>query len=367
MTRPSIYLDYNATAPLRPAVREAMAALDALPLNPSSIHTLGRAAKKHLEDARKTIADAISVFPNEILFTASGTEANNMALRGFPERALLVSAVEHASILKLAEQLGASTLPVDSNGLLRLDILESQLAALNRPALVSVQLANNETGVIQPIAEIAAICRKYNALLHSDAVQALCKIPVDMGLLGADMLTLCAHKAGGPVGVGALVLRNDLAIKPMLVGGGQELGRRAGTEPLAAIAGFAALLRDAAPITSDARDALEAAILAHAPTALIHGRNAPRLPNTSSIAMPGVSSETQLMDFDLKGLCISAGSACSSGRIAPSHVLKAMDAPHAEATIRVSLGWATQPQDTAAFLNAWQALYDRLGKGRQAA
>lgn len=367
MTRPTTYLDHNATSPLRPSVAAAMDEIAHLPLNPSSIHSMGRESKKRLEDARKAIADAISVFPNEILFTASGTEANNMALRGFPERALLVSAVEHASILKLAEQLGASILPVDENGLLRLDILDAQLAALNRPALVSIQLANNETGVIQPISDITAITRKHGALLHCDAVQALGKIPLDMGLLGADMLTICAHKAGGPVGIGALVLRNDLAIKPLLIGGGQELGRRAGTESLTQIVGFAALMHDVHPYTSDLREHLEAEILAYAPNAIIHGKATPRLPNTSNIAMPGVSSETQLMDFDLKGICISAGSACSSGRIAASHVLNAMRAAEAASSIRISLGWNTTPEEVELFLEAWKALYDRLGKDRKAA
>jgi cysteine desulfurase len=363
----SIYLDYNATAPLRPVVRVAMDSVRGLPLNPSSVHRMGQEAKKRLEAARKTIADAISVFPHEIIFTASGTEANNIALRGFAERTLLVAATEHASVAALGARLGAATLPVDENGRLRLDALAQALAQLNRPALVSVMLANNETGVIQPIAEIAAIAHAHGALLHCDAVQALGKIPLDAGLLGVDLLTLSAHKAGGPIGAGALVARGNAVPQPLLVGGGQESGRRAGTENLAAIAGFAALVSEVAhcPEAKEMqrlRDRLEARIAAMVPDAVIHAHQAPRLPNTSNIAMPGVNSETQLMHFDLAGFCVSAGSACSSGRIAPSHVLSAMGvAPElAQSSIRASLGWATTEVEIEAFAEAWIGLYQRL-------
>lgn len=362
-----IYLDYNATAPLRPIVLDAMMREYSQPLNPSSVHKLGRHAHKILEDARATIAHHVACFPNEILFTSSGTEANNMVLRGFPERSLLVGASEHASILKLAHMLGADILPVDANGLLKLDILEARLASLARPALVSVMLVNNETGVIQPIAEIARIAHAHGALLHTDAAQALGKIPLDVGLLGADMMTLCTHKIGGPVGIGALMLRNDIAIKPLLLGGGQELGRRAGTEPLALISGFAALVQEVAHCPESAalnllRDKLEADIMAIAPDAVIHGMAAPRVCNTSSIAMPCATSETQLMHFDLSGFALSAGSACSSGRIATSHVLSAMEVAQSLAnnTIRVSLGWQTTHLEIEQFVDGWKALYARL-------
>ena len=243
-----IYLDYNATAPLHPAARAAMDALSGAPLNPSSVHAGGRLAKKLLEDARATIAGALSAFANEVLFTASATEANNMVLRAFAnDRALIVSAIEHPSIGKTGALLGADVLPVDADGVVKLDLLESKLAALGgRKALVSVMLANNETGVIQPVAEIVAIARKYGALVHADAVQALGKINLDWGMLGVDMLTISGHKAGGPVGGAALLIRNDLPIRPLLTGGAQELGRRAGTVNIPAIVGFAAVVKEVA-------------------------------------------------------------------------------------------------------------------------
>jgi cysteine desulfurase len=424
-----IYLDYNATSPLMPNVRAAMDAVAGVPLNAASIHSAGRHAKKLLEDARVSIANAFGAFPNEVLFTASGSEANNMVLRGFAgERPLLVAASEHASILKTANLLGASMLPVDAQGLLRLDILEQQLMHLAQPALVSIMLANNETGVIQPIAAIARIVHANGALLHVDAVQALGKTPIDWGLLGADMITLCAHKCGGPVGVGVLLMRNDMPVTPLITGGGQELGRRAGTENIPAIVGFAQLVREVANCPQAAewlawRTELEKKLLEAAPGAVVFGaggeplpsgeaellneqrefRNSgegtvqpdsacphpdfspnakgvwvnptspvgrggsgasARLPQTLCISMPGVKSETQLMNFDLAGFAVSAGSACSSGRVNASHVLLSMGvAPQiAETAIRISWGWATTKAELDAFAEAWVALYGRLGK-----
>ncbi len=428
-----IYLDYNATSPLLPSVRAAMDVISGEALNPSSVHAGGRKAKKLLEDARSNIAAAFGAFANEVLFTGSGSEANNMVLRGFAgNRPLLVAATEHASITKTASLLGASTLPVDEHGLLKLDILEAQLKALGKPALVSVMLANNETGVIQPIAEIARIAHAHGALLHVDAVQALGKITIDWGLLGADMLTLCAHKCGGPVGVGALLIRNDLPINPLITGGGQELGRRAGTENITAIVGFAQLVKDVASAPQAAewlkwRTELEEKLKAAVPDAVVFGadgdsgaplpsgeaellneqlefRNsgegtsphdsacphpdlapnakgvwanptspdgrgcsvAPhhRLPQTICISMPNVKSETQLMNFDLGGFAVSAGSACSSGRITPSHVLLSMGvAPAvAETAIRISWGWGTTYYEIRVFIDAWKQMAERLSK-----
>jgi cysteine desulfurase len=362
-----IYLDYNATAPLRPSVLAAMHVVEALPLNASSIHTAGREAKKLLEDSRKTIADSLSVFANEVLFTGSATEANNMVLRGF-DRPLLVSAIEHASTLKTASLLGGDTLPVDENGVVDLEVLDKKLMALGRPALVSVMLANNETGVINPIAEIADIVHKHGGLLHTDAVQAIGKIPVDFGLLKADMMTIGAHKVGGPVGIGALLLRNDLPIKPLITGGGQELGRRAGTEDITKTIGFAALMGEVANCPEAKqhaawRDALEKEL-----GGVVFGKGVRRLPNTLQIAMPNVKSETQLMNFDLAGFAVSAGSACSSGRIEPSYVLKAMGIAEetARCAVRVSIGWNTQENDLKSFASAWKTTYERLGKHKAA-
>ena len=353
----AVYLDYNATAPARPEVISRMQELLALPLNPSSVHGFGREAKKHLEYARKAIADAVAAWPNEIIFTASGTEANATALRGFPDRRIIVSAIEHSSVLKASE----NKCPVTQDGLVDLAALDAMLAG-GGEALVSVMRANNETGVIQPVSEVSAICKKHGALLHCDAVQALGKIPVDFGALGCDMMTVSAHKCGGPVGAAALAVRRDLAFKPLLSGGGQELGRRAGTENVAAIAGFAvAVERFDFGHMKKLRGWLDAM---ERETANIIGGQVPRLPNTSSIAMPGVSNEVQLMDFDLKGFAVSAGSACSSGRIEPSHVLLAVGVPKelAASAIRVSGGWQTTEGDIRSFTEAWKQLYSRLAK-----
>jgi cysteine desulfurase len=361
---PMTYLDYNATAPMRPEVREAMHEAHGFVLNASSVHRAGRHAKKLLEDARRNIAAAFSVFPHEVLFTGSATEANNMVLAHFcRDRPVLVGATEHVSVLKPAMRYGAAILDVDAHGLIDLAAMAAKLEALGRPALVSVMLANNETGVIQPLPEIVAIAKRYGALVHADAVQAVGKMPLDAGLLGVDMLTVGAHKVGGPVGVGALIIRGETNINPLLFGGGQEKNMRAGTENIPAILGFQALL----PFLHDSaewqrqralRDGLEQKLNAYAH---VFSANASRLPNTSLLAMPGVESATQLMHFDMAGIEISAGSACSSGRIEPSHVLLAMGVSPALAasTIRVSLGWASVQADIDAFTASWQQLFAR--------
>lgn len=355
----SVYLDYNATAPLRPETQATMSEILAIPANPSATHSFGRAAKKILEDSRKTIAEAIGAFPNEVVFTATGSEANAMALKGFPDRRIIVSAIEHSSVAKQSD----IKIPVDANGVVDLMKLEYMLGS-GEPALVSVMLANNETGVIQPIREISALCKAHNALLHVDAVQALGKIPVEFTTLGCDLMTISAHKMGGPVGAAALILRQDLAITPLFVGGGQELGRRAGTENIAAIAGFARAVEliDLGQMKQlrGWLDKLETTVAQDG--AVIMGKLASRLPNTSCFAMPSISNEVQLMDFDLKGFALSAGSACSSGRIEPSPVLAAMGVAKevAGSAIRVSIGWASRECELVAFLEAWQTLQKRL-------
>ncbi|PZP85379.1 MAG: cysteine desulfurase [Azospirillum brasilense] len=364
-----IYLDYNATSPLLPDVKDAMLAVLGEPLNASSVHAGGRRAKKLLEDARRDIAHALGAFPNEVMFVASGSEANNLVLRGFPDRPLLVSAIEHASVAKTGKLLGAAVIPVDEHGVVQADALRSQLAALGKPALVSIMLANNETGVIQPIAELTDIVHAAGGLLHVDAVQGLGKISVDWGLLKADMLTISSHKVGGPVGAAALLLRADLPIRPLISGGGQELGRRSGTENIMAIAGFAAAVKANAPCPDATRQlmlrkALESQIRSIAPQARQFVFPVAQLPNTLMLCMPGVSSETQLMHFDLNGIAVSSGSACSSGRIEPSAVLVAMGVPimEAQTAIRVSLGWGTQEDELHAFADAWKALYSKAAK-----
>lgn len=360
------YLDYNATAPLKPEVRARVTELLDKPLNASSVHSFGREARKIIEDSRGRIAEFISVFPREIVFTSSATEANNWALGAFPDRRVLVSAVEHSSVLNASRN---NVIPVDANGIVRLEALSTMLAENSNPTLVSIAIANNETGVIQPICDIAELCHKHGALLHTDAVQAFGKIPLDAGLLGADMLTISGHKCGGPVGAAALVVRGNLALPPMLRGGGQELNRRAGTENVAAIAGFA-VAAELSPLV-ELRGWLEAMEKELAVEgAIVFGQAASRLPNISCIAMPGVPQETQLMHFDLAGIAVSAGAACTSGRIEPSHVLLAMGVPKELAgnAIRVSGGWATKKAEIELFATEWKKLFSRkAGQGKQAA
>ena len=330
-----------------------------------------------VERAREAVAALLGgVDPSNVVFVSGGTEANHLALLGAGRQRVLVSAVEHDSVRHAVP--GSETIPVDCDGVVALDGLDQLLAADPRPALVSVMFANNETGVIQPVAEIAAIARKYRALFHCDAVQAAGKFVLDAGDIGADLFTLSAHKLGGPPGVGALVVTGGVDLAPLFHGGGQERGRRAGTENLPGIAGFAA----AAAASSEGiaiydrvralRDELEASIGAVAPDAVVLGAAAPRLPNTSAIAMPGIAAETQVIALDLDGVMVSAGAACSSGKVGPSHVLAAMGVGSdlAGSTIRVSLGWSSSEADIAHFLRAWTALYRRhrgFTKGARAA
>ncbi|MEE9300492.1 MAG: cysteine desulfurase family protein [Alphaproteobacteria bacterium] len=375
MTKP-IYLDYNASAPVKPMVARVFArALEDIG-NPSSVHGYGRKARKAIEDARARVAALLDVDPERVIFTSGGTEANNLALAGCGRRHFLLSAVEHASVLEAARRRDGRTvsLPVDADGLVDLDRLEAALAGAGEPALVSVMLANNETGVVQPVARAAEIARKHGALFHCDAVQAPGRIPLDLRALGVDYVSLSAHKFGGPKGVGALVLgarvlgaRAEPA--PQLIGGGQERGRRAGTENLPGIVGFgvaAELSRgelESAPGLARLRDGLERRIAAAAPDARVFGAGVVRLPNTSCLTMPGVRSETQVMAFDLDGVAVSAGAACSSGKVEASHVLGAMGVAEDETrcAIRVSLGWATVPEEVDRFVELWKALHRRLG------
>lgn len=366
-SRTETYLDWNATAPLRPEAAAAMAAAMAICGNPSSVHRWGRAARQLVERSRAAVAALVGAAPEDVVFTSGGTEANHAALLGSGRERVLVSAVEHDSVRHAAA--GARAIPVDSDGVVRLDALADLLAGDPRPTLVSVMLANNETGVVQPVAEAVGLAHRYGALLHCDAVQGAGKFPVEAAALGADLLTLSAHKIGGPPGVGALVVARRAELSPLLRGGGQERGRRAGTENVPGIAGFAAAANAAAGQIAayewlgGLRDTLEAEILATIPNAVVVGAGVLRLPNTSAIAMPGTSAETQVMALDLDGVMVSAGAACSSGKVGPSHVLAAMGlAPDiASSTIRVSLGWSTTEADIERFMRSWTALYRRRG------
>ncbi|MFZ5672796.1 MAG: cysteine desulfurase family protein [Pseudomonadota bacterium] len=353
-----IYLDHNATSPLRDAARKAMLAALELTGNASSIHGEGRAARASLDASREALARALGVIPPMVVFTSGGSEANNLALKGAPAARLIVSAVEHPSVIEAAKASGKPVefLPVDKDGIVDLAALDRLLQSGPR-ALVAVMLANNETGVIQPLRDVAAVAQKHGALVHCDAVQAFGKIAVNFGLLGVDTLSVSAHKLGGPVGAGALVVRDGLALEALIQGGGQELRRRAGTENIAAIAGFAAAAEEKRLDIKSLRDELEARLEG----AVIFGGAAERLPNTSCFALPGLSAETALMALDLAGIAVSSGSACSSGKVAQSHVLAAMGvAPDlAGNAVRISLGWNTRREDIEHFITAWSRLAAR--------
>lgn len=354
----AVYLDCNASMPVLPAAVDAVVQALGTAGNPSSVHAYGRRVRALVEDARDSVAALAGGRPKDVTFTSGGTEALALALHGMaPPGPRLVSAVEHPCVLAAAGE--GPRIPVDGAGLIDLAALERLLAEV-RPAVVAVQMANNETGVLQPMAEVARLVRHSGVPLVVDAVQAAGK--VDLTGLEADAIALSAHKIGGPQGAGALVMRGLRAPLPLIRGGGQERGIRGGTHNAPGIAGFGAAARvaaglDVAPMRA-LRDGLEAEIARLAPGAVIHGAQAPRLPNTTSVGLPGVDQQRQLMALDLAGVAVSAGSACSSGKVAPSHVLVAMGVGEATAreAIRVSLGWPTTAADTAAFLAAWATL-----------
>ena len=358
------YLDHNATSPLRASAKDAMLkAMDRVG-NASSVHGEGRGARKLLDDSREMIARELGVVAPMVIFTSSGSEANNLALKGAPVERLLISAIEHPSVIESARASGkpVELIPVTGAGVVDLDALARLLPGPK--ALISVMSANNETGVIQPIAGIVALAQTHGALVHTDAVQAFGKLPLNFGLLGADLMTVSAHKLGGPAGIGALIVRDGLPMTPLIHGGGQELRRRAGTENLVAIAGFAAVAAEKRINIKNLRDTLESSLEG----ATIFGAGAERLPNTTYFAMPGMNAETLLMAFDLEGVAVSSGSACSSGKVAKSHVLAAMGvSPElARAAIRVSLGWSTTTDDIEHFTAAWRRILARH-KARAAA
>lgn len=375
---PAVYLDYNATAPLRPEAKAAILESLAAPANPSSVHRFGRAARALASRARGQVAALVGAEPKRVVFTSGGTEANNLAfrlaIRQGGVKALVVSAIEHDSVLRPAHLLAAELglplreVPAGPDGVVPAEAIAAALAELPRPALVALMLANNETGAIQPVAEVTRLAHEAGALVLCDAVQAAGKIPVDLAALACDFLTLSAHKLGGPTGVGALVLRDDWTPAPLLAGGGQELGMRAGTENLSGIAGFGAAAEAArlalpleGPRLAGLRDRLQGLMLAASPAALVHAGEVARLPNTLCIGLPGMPAETQVMALDLAGVAVSAGSACSSGKVTPSHVLTAMGLPEASAreALRFSLGWASTEADIERAAAAWIALASR--------
>jgi len=373
------YFDWNATAPLRREARAAMVAALGLTGNASSVHAEGRAARRLVEEARAQVADLAGTEAKNVTFTSGATEANMLALtpaieiggrKSLRDR-LFVSAIEHPSVrsggrfpAEMVEEL-----PVTGDGVVDLHALRSAIARAERP-LISVMLANNETGVIQPIADIAAIVHAANGVLHVDAVQGPGRIDCRIGDLGADLMSLSAHKLGGPQGAGALIRRGDIHIaEPLIKGGGQERGLRAGSENVAAIAGFGAAAAEAAK-QADAermtalRDHVEAGLKEAMPEAVIFGESAPRLPNTTLFAVPGMKAETAIIAFDLNGIAVSSGSACSSGKVQPSQVLAAMgvEPSLAQGAVRVSLGWSTSDRDVENLLDALTKVVSSLRK-----
>jgi cysteine desulfurase len=376
------YFDWNATAPLRPEAHTAIVAALALTGNPSSVHAPGRAARHRVETAREEVAALVGASAKNVIFTAGGTEANMLALtpaieiggRKEPRDRLFVSTIEHPSV-RAGGRFGALTdIPVSADGIVDLAALERLLAGSHRP-LVSVMLANNETGAVQPVSEVARVVHQANGVLHVDAVQAAGRIQIDINKLEVDLLTLSAHKIGGPQGVGALVCRrDDIHVAPLITGGGQERRHRAGTENVAGIAGFgaaAAAVAAAMPreITrmQALRQQVETGLRATRPDAVIFSDAVERLPNTTLVAVAGMKAETAIIAFDLAGIAVSSGSACSSGKVTPSHVLAAMGvAPVlADAAIRISLGWATTEGEVDKLLQAWNKVTSSLLK-RQA-
>jgi cysteine desulfurase len=361
MTLARTYLDHNASAPLRSEARAAMlAALDAAG-NPSSVHAEGRAARGLVEAAREEIARLVNAKPSEVVFTSGATEANNWVMTAGWDL-ICVSGIEHDSVLEPARASGAKLveLAVSKSGIADVGAI-GKIAGSGR-ALVSLMLANNETGVIQPVAEAAARAREQGLALHVDAVQAPGRIDVDFTGLGADTLALSGHKLGAPRGVGALVIRDGLSLPAFVKGGGQERRRRGGTENVAGIAGFGAVAaaiareRQAAERMAKLRSRLEEGVRRLTPTAVIVGEDAARLANTMCLALPGKAAETLVIKLDLEGVAVSAGAACSSGKVGTSHVLEAMGLPPeiTRSAIRVSLGSQTQDEDIAAFLAAWE-------------
>lgn len=363
------YLDNNASAPIRKDA--AAAALDALSKggNPSSVHASGRAARALVDQARERVARLIGGTADGVVFTSGATEANALALSADPTRRLIVSAAAHVSILENARASGRplDIVPVDRDGLIKFEALDAALASDARPALVSVMLANNETGVLQPVAEIARKAKRHGALVHSDVVQAVGRVDVDMAALGIDYATLSSHKIGGPQGVGALWVGPDAPFYPTIRGGAQEGRRRAGTENVPGIAGFGAAAMaargDLATVEARRRlrNRIETALTAADVGATVFGAHAPRLWNTTMIDMPGVPAETQVIALDLAGVAVSAGSACSSGKVERSHVLDAMGvSPEiAKCAIRISLGWASTDEDVGRLIAAWTELRKR--------
>lgn len=363
--KPNIYLDYNATCPLLPKVKEAMLDVMDMPLNPSSIHSYGRKAKMIIDAARARITNLVGADDTyQVIFTSCGTEANNMALKGFENHRVITSVIEHPSVLS---SVGEGLIPVDENGIIRLEVLEQLLSTSDKPALVSIQTANNETGVSQPVAEIAKLIHAHKGIFHTDAVQAFSKIEFNALNIDADLITVSGHKFGGPIGAAALVFKKNLPLAPLMIGGGQEHRFRPGTQNVVAIHGFGVAADIALNMLSRAseieslRDYFEHSILKYFPETIFFGKYSKRLPNTSLVSMIGQMSETQVIYFDLNKVALSAGAACSSGKVDFPVALLAMgvDADLAKTALRVSIGYGTTKEEMDIFIKLWLDFADK--------
>lgn len=362
-----IYLDYNATCPIRPEVITAVTEAMTIIGNPSSIHQEGRQCKKLIEQARAHIASLVSCTPKQVIFTSGATETNNMLLKGYaPHRRILIGATEHPSIVDGGVE--AEQIPVLENGILDLDALKAMLESDLRPTFVSIMMVNNETGVIQPIKEIGALLKNYDCIFYSDTAQATGRIPVHFPSMNVDFISLSSHKIGGPQGTGAIVMAKGTNPPTLLHGGGQERRQRAGTENVAGIHGFGLAaqlaldgLDDYQKLTTYQKQ-IEVALKASHPDLIINGETTPRVANTTSMCLKGFDASTLLMNLDLEGIAVSTGSACSSGSIKASYVLKAMGASDSQAKsgLRISTGWATTQDDIDAFISAWTNIMKRL-------
>ena len=368
----TVYLDHNAAAPLSQKALKAMEVAMASQANPSSVHKLGRHAHQLVEEVRDRVASAVGAERENVTFTSSGTEACALILRLPGRSRLIISAIEHTAVFENAPN--AIVAPVDGAGRIDLEALKQLLGQDASDSVVALMLANNETGVIQPVAEAAELAHSVGALLAVDCAQAFGKIDIDMNALGADAIALSASKIGGPLGVGAAIFRKGLSPVPLISGGGQERGIRGGTENVVGIAGFGGALSDLSARLSSKdhirslRDRLEVGIREIDPTCQIAGEKSPRLSNTSSIAMAGIKAETQVIALDLAGFAVSAGAACSSGKVASSHVLKAMGLPEEQisSTIRISLGPETTLPEIDGFVQAWRSLYTKKNSNHAA-
>ena len=356
-----VYLDYNATTPIRPEILSLVAKAMGEVGNSSSVHRFGQAARKYIEDARAQVASLCHVTPEQVIFTSGATESNNTILHGYRDQSVLISAIEHPAIIQSAPH--AVHIPVTPDGLVDIEAYKKLLAEKS-PALVSIMTVNSETGVIQPIKELAQLAHDAGALFHTDAVQAAGRIEINMDDMGVDYMSLSAHKMAGPQGVGAIVVRKGLETPKLMHGGGQEKNCRAGTHNTAGIAGMglaAEIAKNNIDTYADIqklRDHLEAEIKKISNKAVIYGENAPRVGNTCNVGLPGVPAQTQMMQLDLEGIAVSSGSACSSGSFKPSHVLTAMglSETQAKSALRISIGYATTRADIDRFLEVWSKI-----------